>query len=82
MDFHILQAPHDVPEEPPKVLVEKGFPLPFKSWLKIGEWRTNQETGEEERHSPNIVYGVEDSIKLILEEIKTHGPFDGVLSFS
>ena len=41
MDFHILQAPHDVPEEPPKALVEKGFALPFKSWLKIGEWRTN-----------------------------------------
>ncbi len=82
MDFHIVQAPHDVPEEPSKALLDRGFKPPFKSWLKIGEWRTNQETGESERHAPNNVYGAEESVKFLLDQINSHGPFDGVLSFS
>ena len=65
MEFHIITAQHDVPEEPPKVFVDKGFKTPYKSWLKIGEWRTNQESGESERLSPNIVFGVEESVKQI-----------------
>ena len=28
------------------------------------------------------MFGAEESVKYILEEMKTHGPFDGVLSFS
>ena len=50
--------------------------------MKIGEWRTNGESGEKEHHDKNVVYGIEESIRYVLEEIKTHGPYDGFLTFS
>ena len=82
IDFKFIDAPHEVPEDPPRSLLVRVFKTPFKSWIKIGEWRTNDQTGEQEHQDKNVVFGLENSVRYVLEEMKQHGPYDGFLTFS
>ena len=50
--------------------------------MKIGEWKTNPKSGESEHHDKNVAYGIDESIRYVLEEMKQHGPYDGFLTFS
>ena len=71
VDFKYIDAPHDVVnDDPPRSLLLRGFHTPFKSWMKIGEWKTNTHTGELEQHSKNVAFGIEESIRHVLEEMK------------
>jgi hypothetical protein len=82
IDFKSIDAPHDVPDDPPQSLTIRGFKTPFKSWMKIGDWRKNDETGELEHHAQDVAYGLEESIRYVMDEMKHHGPYDGFLTFS
>ena len=70
MEFHILDAPHECEDSSPRDLAERGFKMPFKAWMNIGEWKTDKETGLSKRMSPNIVYGIEKSILYVLDQMK------------
>jgi hypothetical protein len=39
MEFHIIDAPHVVENDPPaQYYVERGIKGPYKSWFKIEDW--------------------------------------------
>lgn len=81
--FHIINGAHKIVHEPPyPFILERGFKPPFYSWAQIGQWRKNEITGEFQRIATNEVFGLEQSVQVVIETINEHGPFDGVLSFS
>ena len=82
MEFTVVDAPFDCPEEPPKEL--KRFLPPvegarLKSWFQFHSWRTE---AEQRSSSPDCVFGLEQVVAFIIDVLKNQGPFDGVLCFS
>ena len=72
-------------DRPIEYFVKRGFEGPYRSWLKFNgiDVLDSQTEGKTfESVFPNHVYGVEESIDLIVNEIRKSGPYDGVITFS
>ena len=75
LDFTVEDGPFEVPDLPLAEL--KRFltdgRTKFRSWLKLPRLETEP---------PNVAYGLEESVDYLVNILRTHGPFDGVLAFS
>lgn len=67
MEFVVVDAPLECPDEPPKEL--KRFLRPgrthFRSWLKFSSWEPELEL------SPEVVYGLEEVVSFLADVCKT-----------
>eukprot|EP00347_Sterkiella_histriomuscorum_P010650 403375457 len=82
MDFYYVDGPHECQEEPGDYFVSKGHPGPYRSWLKFEAWKLGKSDDDEEKQAPNVIFGLEDSTNVILDMMRKHGPFDGIIGFS
>ena len=84
MDFSLVNAPFECIDDPPREL-RKKFQNPnnpnqkFKSWLKFHQWLSQK---DRETESPDVVFGLEESVDYLIDIMRQQGPFDGVLCFS
>ncbi len=57
-----------------------GFEPPFKSWMI---YKLFDERGYDTKYmAPFITEGYDTAIPYVIDFIKTHGPFDGIIGFS
>lgn len=81
MDFTVLDGPLDCADEPIGSLLKMGYKAPFKQWFRVNDYKSNLTEITEEK-AFRATFNLEESVDYVVNEIKTNGPYDGILSFS
>ena len=68
MDFVVVDAPHECPDEPPRELkrfLAHSGRTHYRSWLKFASWEPESEL------SPEVVFGLQESVGFLVDALKT-----------
>ena len=78
-EFHIIEGPFVILDDPDPILLKKGFKEPFYAYMKFVNSYPPDENSQTDY---NVFDGAEITVDKSIKYMREHGPFDGIFGFS